>query len=156
MINWVLPPSRFFRLKNFLLGLSSVQIGEGVSICGNTLFYGGGDMTIGEQTWISPGFIVHTHLEAEIKIGRSCDIGPRVELITGSHQIGDGSRRAGLGTASSIYIGDGCWIGARSIILGGISVGNGSVIAAGSVVTNDVEPDCLYAGIPARLKRRLS
>jgi len=49
-------------------------------------------------------------------------------------------------------IGDGAWIGARVIILPGVTVGAGAVIAAGSVVTSDCAPDSLYAGVPAQLK----
>ena len=52
-------------------------------------------------------------------------------------------------------IGDGCWLGGNVAVLPGVSIGSGCVIAAGSIVTADCEPDCLYAGIPAQLKRRL-
>jgi maltose O-acetyltransferase len=64
-------------------------------------------------------------------------------------------RRAGEGVANSIEIGDGCWIGARSIILGGVRIGEGSVVAAGSVVTRDVPSNVLIAGVPACIKRKL-
>ncbi len=54
-----------------------------------------------------------------------------------------------------VKIGDYCWIGARSIILPGVTIGECSVVAAGSVVTKDVPPHCLVAGVPAVVKREL-
>ncbi|MDZ7891010.1 MAG: DapH/DapD/GlmU-related protein [Rhodoferax sp.] len=70
--------------------------------------------------------------------------------------MGTSERRAGNGTAKSITIGNGCWIGAKSIILGGVSVGPGSVVAAGSIVTRDVPANVLVAGVPAKIKKSLS
>ncbi len=55
-----------------------------------------------------------------------------------------------------VHIGDGCWIGARSIILPGVTLGKRVLVAAGSVVTRDVPDDCLVAGNPARVVRSLS
>ena len=69
--------------------------------------------------------------------------------------IQEGNRRAGEGTARPIEIGDGCWIGARSVILGGVRIGAGCVVAAGSVVTRDVPDNVLVAGVPACIKRQL-
>lgn len=54
-----------------------------------------------------------------------------------------------------VNIGDYCWIGARSTILPGVTIGECSVVAAGSVVTKDVPPHCLVAGVPAVVKREL-
>jgi acetyltransferase-like isoleucine patch superfamily enzyme len=54
-----------------------------------------------------------------------------------------------------IHIGDGCWIGARAIILPGVTLGRRVLVAAGAVVTRDVPDDCLVAGNPARVVRSL-
>lgn len=132
-----------------------MRAGTDVMYCGRGWIYGRGDLTIGGHSWISPGLTVHTHPSAPIVIGSNCDIGPGVELIPGGHEIGASSRRAGLGTAKSIWIGDGSWIGARTIVLGGVCIGEGSVVAAGSVVIHDVPPHVLVAGVPARFKREL-
>ena len=112
-------------------------------------------MAIGVDTWLSPGVVIHSHVDAPIVIGERCDIGPGVEFIPGSHIIGASSRRAGMGTANPISIGNGCWLGAKSIILGGVSIGDGCIVAAGTVVTDSVPPNTLVAGIPARFKRQL-
>jgi maltose O-acetyltransferase len=80
-------------------------------VCGRGWVYGRGLLSIGNNTWLSPGVIFYTHLEAPIAVGSNCDIGPAVEFITGGHIIGFCSRRAGQGTAKPIVINDGCWIG---------------------------------------------
>jgi maltose O-acetyltransferase len=151
----ILPPSRLFLLRRICLKLSRVDIGHNVSVCGRGWIYGRGRLRIGNETWLSPGVIFHTHLDAPIFIGSNCDIGPTVEFITGGHIIGTASRRAGTGTAKPIVINDGCWIGAGSRILGGVNIGTGSVVAAGSVVTSDVPANVLVAGIPAIFKKNL-
>lgn len=69
--------------------------------------------------------------------------------------MGSSERRAGAGWAKPIHIEDGCWIGARVTVLGGVRIGRGSVVAAGAVVTRDVPENCLVGGVPARLLRQL-
>lgn len=154
LLHW-LPPSRLFALRRWLLKLAAIELADDVCFCGGGWIYGRGRVVIGRKTWLSPGVIIHSHLDAQISIGERVDIGPSVEFITGSHLIGIGQRRAGAGTAKPIVIGNGCWIGARSIILGGVKMGDGCVVAAGAVVTHDVPPNTLVAGVPARVKRQL-
>ena len=52
-------------------------------------------------------------------------------------------------------IGDGCWLGARAVVLPGVRIGAGSIVAAGALVTRDVPPNSLVAGVPAKLVRDL-
>ncbi len=155
LLLWPLPPTRLFALRLSLLRLAGIEIERDARFCGRGWVYGRGRLRIGAQSWLSPGVIIHTHAEADIWIGNWCDIAPGVEFITGSHLIGTGDRRAGAGTAKPIRVGNGCWIGARSLILGGISIGDGAIIAAGSVVTRDVPAHALAAGVPAVVKRTL-
>jgi maltose O-acetyltransferase len=54
-----------------------------------------------------------------------------------------------------VSIGDGVWIGARTTVLPGVTIGSGAIVAAGSVVNRDVEADTMVAGVPARLVRGL-
>ncbi|MGR9013563.1 MAG: DapH/DapD/GlmU-related protein [Gammaproteobacteria bacterium] len=156
LLFWVLPPSRLFLFRRLCLKLGKIEIGNNASVCGRGWIYGRGQLSLGRDTWLSPGVIFYTHIEAPIKIGERCDIGPAVEFITGGHLIGTASRRAGIGTAKPIVIQDGCWIGASARILGGVTIGAGSVVAAGSVVTRDVPADALVAGVPAEVKKKLS
>ncbi|WP_273824779.1 acyltransferase [Pseudomonas asplenii] len=152
---FLFPPSRFFSARAALLRFAAVGIGVDVKFCGRGWIYGRGRLLIGDGTWISPGGIFHTHQEADIRIGSRCDLGPGVEFILGSHELGSQERRAGKGTARSIVVGSGCWIGARSVILGGVTIGEGAIVAAGAVVVRDVPANTLVAGVPAVIKRQL-
>ena len=152
---WILPPSRLFWFRKLLLTCGGIRVGERVSICGRGWVYGRGVLCFGDRTWASPGVIFYTHPDAPISVGHDCDIGPGVEFIPGSHDIGSRLRRAGSGWARPITVGNGCWIGAKSIILGGVHLGDGCIVAAGSVVTKDVLSNSMVAGVPARTKRQL-
>lgn len=155
-ILWALPPTRLFGVRRFLLGLSGVVVADDTCFCGRGWIFGRGRLEIGSGTWLSPGVIIHSHRDAPIHIRERCDIGPGVEIVTGGHEVGPSERRAGQGTAEAIVIEAGCWIGARALILGGVTVGAGSIVAAGAVVTDDVAPNTLVAGVPARKKRDLT
>lgn len=150
-----LPPTRFFGLRRSVLRMAGVKIHKTASFCGRGWIYGRGMLSIGEDSWISPGAILHTHPNASIEIGARCDVGPSVEIHPGSHQIGASDHRAGVGTAASVKIENGCWIGARTLILGGVTIGSGAIVAAGSVVVGDIPPNVLAAGVPAKVKRHL-
>ena len=116
-------------------------------------FFYGNDVTIEEETWINHRCYFDTR--APIHIGRSCDVGMEVMFCSSSHEIGPASRRAGRYIAKPITVEDGCWIGSRAMLLPGVRVGAGCVVAAGAIVTSDCEPNSLYAGVPARRIRDL-
>jgi len=69
--------------------------------------------------------------------------------------IGDEKRRAGIKESKKITVGDGCWIGANSVIMPGVHIGSGVVIGAGSVVNKNCLDNSVYAGVPARRIRSL-
>ena len=144
-----------FTFRHFLLSLAGISLGTNVKYCGRAWIYGRGQLVVGNDTWLSPATNIYTHSDIIIKIGARCDIGPGVELIPGSHLIGSSVRRAGNGTVKPITIGDGCWIGARSLILGGVTIGDGCIVAAGAVVTTSMPPNSLVAGVPAKVKQVL-
>ena len=93
--------------------------------------------------------------DARISIGDSVRIAMDVSFICVSHEIGGSDRRAAEDTYEDISVGNGVWIGARSTILQGVEIGEGVIIGAGSLVLENCEPNCLYAGVPARLIKRL-
>lgn len=156
LLLWVLPPSRMFPFRRFCLRLAGIEVHHGVSFCGRGWVYGRGRVVLGHDTWLSPGVVFHSHLMAPIVIGASCDIAPGVTFVPGSHEPGGADRRAGVGVAQPIAVGDGTWIGANSVILAGVRIGRGCVVAAGSVVTRDVPDNTLAAGVPACVKRELA
>jgi len=70
-------------------------------------------------------------------------------------KAGAPERRAGAVGGKPVAVGNGCWIGARVMVMPGVSVGDGCVVAAGAIVTKDCEPHGLYAGVPAQRVRDL-
>jgi maltose O-acetyltransferase len=103
---------------------------------------------IEEGSILAPRVVVG--LDGDITIGRNVNIGPEATFVTATHALGFGSRRMQLETlARPIVVRDGAWIGMRSLILPGVTIGRGSVVAAGAVVTDDVPPNALVRGNPA-------
>ena len=90
-----------------------------------------------------------------VDIGDDVMIGPNVSLITSGHPIEPSRRRDGV-TAAPIVIERNVWIAAGATIIGGVTVGENSVVAAGSVVTRDVPPNTLVGGNPARVIRSIA
>jgi acetyltransferase-like isoleucine patch superfamily enzyme len=138
-------PLRYWILKGFLRSLGSrsmidyqtyfrypwkISIGSGVSINRGCEFYG--SMVAGQ---------------GEITVGDHCAFGPRVRVLSASH---DYHRLDLPDKAASVTIGNYVWVGAGATILPGVTIGDGAVVAAGSIVTRDVAAYAIVAGNPAR------
>ncbi|MFA6908600.1 MAG: CatB-related O-acetyltransferase [Patescibacteria group bacterium] len=121
------------------------------------------DTTIDDFTYLAP----HAHIHNS-HIGKFCSIGPEVMCGLGSHPISNvsthpafystqGQSQISLVTKNlfeehkTTVIGNDVWIGARAILLDGVTIGDGAIIAAGAVVTKDVEPYAIVGGVPARI-----
>ena len=92
---------------------------------------------------------------APIDIGDDLQMGPAVQLYTAEHPLDPEVRRSGLEYARPIRIGRNVWIGGGAGILAGLTIGEDSVVGAGSIVTRDVPPGCVVAGNPARVVRSI-
>lgn len=90
------------------------------------------------------------NLGAEIMIGSRVGFGQQVMILTETHSIGGPEYRSGARRYEPVTIGDGCWIGARATILPGVTIGPGAVVAAGAVVADDVPPNTIVGGVPAK------
>ena len=90
----------------------------------------------------------------KIEIGSNCLFGPNVTLCTTGHPISPNHRMDGM-YSFPIKIGNTCWIGANVIVLPGITIGDHSVIGAGSVVTKDIPANVVAAGNPCRVLRQI-
>jgi acetyltransferase-like isoleucine patch superfamily enzyme len=117
-----------------------------------------GHVIIGDHVGISSACIWS---ESEIRIGNHVNIGGDCLIMdTDAHPINYLERRkwgSFDGVASSpIHIKDDVWIGARCIILKGVTIGERSVIGAGSVVVSDIPADCIAAGNPCKVIRNIS
>lgn len=152
-----LPETRFFKVKVALLRWAGAQIGENVRINSSAVFLGNGGLVIGNDVWIGAQNFISPIAPVAIVIGSYVDFGPQVTVITGSHEIDpEGEHIGGKGFASGISIADGCWIGARSLLLPGVSLPRKTLVAAGAVVTRSVASEqCLVGGVPAVVKKVL-
>lgn len=91
---------------------------------------------------------------AEVRIGDNCMIGPNVGIYTTGHSIEPKDRNKS-GYAISIVIGNDVWIGGSCVILAGVTIGDNSIIAAGSVVTKNVPSNSIVAGNPAKTLKNI-
>ena len=88
-----------------------------------------------------------------ITVGDDTMIGPNVVVATAGHPILPELRRQGLQYNAPVHIGCGCWIGAGALILPGVSIGDNTVVGAGSVVTKDLPANVVAVGNPCRVLR---
>ncbi len=91
----------------------------------------------------------------EIKIGDNCFIAPGVHIYTATHPLNAKERISGAEFGKPVMIGDNVWIGGRAIINPGVTIGNNSVIASGSVVTKDVPDNVVVGGNPAKVIKKI-
>lgn len=113
---------------------------------------GGENIRVGRNVFINQNCTMYDL--GGIDIADDVMIGPNVNIITSGHPIEPSRRRAGV-VAAPIAIERNVWIAAGVTIIGGVTVGENSVVAAGSVVTGDVPANTLVGGNPARLIRAI-
>ena len=93
--------------------------------------------------------------EAAVTFGDNVFIGPNCAFYTAAHPLDAGQRRLGLEFARPISVGSDVWIGGNVVVLPGVTIGDGCIIGAGSVVTRDIPAGFLAFGNPCRVIRRL-
>lgn len=136
----------WFRIR--LNGYRFLEVGEGFT-CGDSLFVYPDHVKIADHVYLGR----HSHLAGRITIGNYCLVASYVAFVGGDHPIdvlGYPMCFSGGPHLVETVVEDDVWIGHGAIILQGMRIGEGSVVAAGSVVTKDVEPYSVVAGNPAR------
>ncbi|WP_299700799.1 sugar O-acetyltransferase [uncultured Pontibacter sp.] len=113
----------------------------------------GYNMVVGEKVFFNFNCVVLD--VAEVRIGSRTLFGPNVQVYTATHPMDHRERASGLEYAKPIQIGEDVWVGGSAVICPGISIGDRSVIGAGSVVTKDIPADVFAAGNPCRVIREL-
>jgi len=116
----------------------------------------GGYIELGEQVLLGQGSIIHGH--GEVRIGSYSLIGQNVSILSNNHifdSLPSHIQTQGEKLDKTI-IGSNVWIGAGSLVLSGVNIGDHSVIAAGSIVTKDIESFSLYSGSPAFKRKSLN
>lgn len=113
----------------------------------------GFNISIGERSFVNYDCVF---LDCNrITIGTEVQIAPGVHIYTATHPLDAATRRSGLESARPVVIGDGVWLGGGTIVCPGVTIGEDTVVGAGSVVTRDLAANVLAAGNPCRVLRRL-
>lgn len=132
-----------------------IRLGEKCQIADGAIVQG--PVTMGENCSVQTGSIVIGYGSGSdpgfVKLGHNVRIAPFAQLIAGNHDISNPEGPIGPVIGATISIGDNVWVGGRVIITGGITIGNNAVLAAGAVITKNVEPYAIVGGVPAKLIR---
>lgn len=114
----------------------------------------GAQIVIGEKTALSNN--VSMIARQRIEIGRYCLIGDGVQVVDSDfHGIKPDERRNTFGETQCVRIGDNVWLGSRVLVLKGVIIGDGSIIAAGAIVTSDIPASVIAGGVPAKVINRI-
>ena len=139
------------------------EFGENGRIQGPIAFHYGKHTKIGKNFFANFNFTVQD--DAQVTIGDNCNFGPNVTIVTPIHAMVPSERNAirtasgevkRLGYAKPVHIGNDSWFGASVTVCPGVTVGDGCVIGAGSVVTRDIPPNSFAAGVPCRVIREIT
>jgi maltose O-acetyltransferase len=114
----------------------------------------GYNMKVGERVFFNFNCIVLD--VAPVVIGSRTMFGPNVQVYTATHPIDHMERSSGKEYAKPIVIGEDVWIGGSAVICPGVTIGNRSIIGAGSVVTKDIPADVIAAGNPCKVIRPIT
>jgi maltose O-acetyltransferase len=126
-------------------------VGEGIHVKQGAYFGRGDRIDIGDHSDLGLRCLVYN----DVSIGRDVMMGPEVMILAANHTYAStdvpmrlqGERRL------RVTIADDVWLGARAVVLAGVSIGHGAVVGAGAVVTHDVPPFAIVGGNPARVIR---
>lgn len=140
--------------RRSLAGTSSIEVGLACVIEDYArLEAWGGKIKIGREVFIGPFSVIYGH--GGVEIGDRALISMHCRILSSNHSIPE----LGVPIRSQpdkllpTQIGQDVWLGAGTTILGGVTIGNGCVVGAGSVVTKDLPPGAIAAGVPARIKK---
>ena len=139
------------------------EMGENGFIQGPVFFHYGVHTKIGKNFF--GNFNLTIQDDGEVTIGDRCNFGPNITIVTPVHpmipeerntlQAPDGTMKR-LCYAKPVHIGNDCWLGANVVVCPGVTIGDGCVIGAGSVVTRDIPPRTFAAGNPCRVIREIT
>jgi maltose O-acetyltransferase len=142
-----------FAAQHELLSRLFARVGERTVIEAPFHIDYGWNVTLGDDVYLN-AFCVLLDC-APISVGAHTQIGPGAKLCAATHSRDPAARRRGVEYALPVTVGENVWIGAGAFIGPGVTIGDDSVVGAGAVVTRDVPPRVLVAGVPARVVREL-
>ena len=135
-------------IRRFVYRALGAEIGKNVVFHFRTEMRGLHRLKIGDGTIIGDNALLAA--QRGLTIGKNVNLSSNVSIYSGAHDHRDPYFRSTAATTRPITIGDRVWIGSNAIILTGVNIGEGAVVCAGCVVTKDVEPYAVVAGIPAK------
>lgn len=140
-------------VKAAFLRLVGAEVGRRVVFYPGVWIAPGRTLRLGDDVDLAAGVLITTG--GGVTIGDRTLVGYRAQLLSANHVVPAGRGRIfdSGHERKPVVIGADAWIGAAAIILPGVTVGEGAVVAAGSVVTRDVPPYTIVAGVPARVVR---
>jgi maltose O-acetyltransferase len=130
------------------------NLGKGSSLYPGVIVSYPQNVFVGEDVSIAPGVYLGASSQGRITIGDRCAIAQGARIVTPTHDP-DVLPINRIGINKNVKIGQDVWIGTAAIILPGVTIHDGAIIAAGAVVAKDVPPDCMVGGVPARLIKKL-
>ena len=136
--------------RRFLAKKIFKKAGNRINIEKGAFFGSGSEIEIGDYSGIG----INAQISGPVKIGKYVMMGPEVMIFTSNHNFSKKNNpmiMQGDSKAETVVIEDDVWIGARVIILPGVTIHTGSIIAAGSIVTKDVKAYSIVGGNPAEL-----
>jgi maltose O-acetyltransferase len=134
------------QVRKFFLRLAGVKIGKKSFIHVGAKFFGYKNVTIGEGTIVGNGIFIDGR--DKVVIGSHTDIASEVMIYNSEHDLTDPTFTA---IEEPVSIGSFCFIGPRVIIMPGVNIGDGAVVAGGAVVTKDVPANTIVGGVPAKV-----
>jgi maltose O-acetyltransferase len=146
----------FDRLGEFVIEnvypVRIIQRGKFSSISSSARFSHPENIIIGSKTNINRNCVIWAGINSKIIIGNNCLTGPGVTIIAEQYKVeGKELIRSYPQTEKDIIIEDDVWLGANCIILPGVRLGKGAIVAAGAVVVKDVKEYAIVAGLPAKV-----
>jgi acetyltransferase-like isoleucine patch superfamily enzyme len=132
-------------VRRFFYRLAGMSIGQGSTIHTLARFYNPANISLGKDTIIGEGAVLDGR--DTLRIGNHVDFASEVMVYNAQHDVNDPAFKA---SQAPVVIEDYVFIGPRAIILPGVTIGKGAVVAAGAVVTKDVKPFEIVGGVPAK------
>jgi maltose O-acetyltransferase len=144
----------FDRGRRVVLSLAGVDIRGRARIWGPLMIRpigGASRIAIGDGSFVNTNVHFGLGADGRVTIGRNVLIGPGTSFETSSHGLTFVPGRGRCDMTKPIVIADEAWIGIGAIVLGGVTIGRGAVVAAGALVKDDVPPGTIVGGVPARV-----
>jgi len=130
------------------------RLGSGSYIYPGVIISSPNNVFVGDDVSIAPGVHIDASSEGKVTIGNRCAIAAGTRIVTHSHDP-NVLPISSLEVNKQVVIGDDVWIGTAAIVLPGVQIHDGVIVAAGAVVAKDIPANCMVGGVPAQIIKQL-